>query len=312
MLVNLEKRLPENAIRVFPARTNWTPTDENAFCGDPPFEAFRPGTPDTPVLISVTFTWHKPEGERLAAAWSQYYKNVRIGGPAYGDQGGEFTPGMFLKPGCTITSRGCPKTCGWCVVPNREGGIRELEIKPGWIVQDNNLLACSEGHIRRVFDMLGEQKRNIFFNGGLDKHYLREWHRELFDSIRIGELWFACDTIADIPHLERAAKILEGIPLESRRCYTMIGYDGETLADAQRRIERVLELDFMPFAQLYQPDERKVYSLEWRNLKQKWSRPAAYMAEKRRVRGLRPIKESVSELRRIDEVEQSGRRRRRW
>jgi hypothetical protein len=87
----------------------------------------------------------------------------------------KFTPGMFLKEGCTITSRGCPKKCGWCSVPKREGAIRELAIKPGWIVQDNNLLACSERHLRAVFAMLQEEDRAIFFNGGLDKHFLKDW-----------------------------------------------------------------------------------------------------------------------------------------
>lgn len=264
-------------IRVFPHRNKWTPTDEMAFVGDPPM--FRPGNGNTPIRVSVTFTWHKREAERLAKAWAMYYDDVQLGGPAYEDPGDEFTPGMFLKEGCTITSRGCPKKCGWCVVPTREGAVRELKIKPGWIVQDNNLLACSERHIRAVFDMLREQDRRIYFNGGLDKHFLKDWHRPLFDSIKIGELWFACDTSVDIHWLERANRILDGISLRKRRCYTMIGYDGETIADAERRIERVFELGFMPFCQLYQPDETKVYPEDWRRLHRKWARPAAYMSK---------------------------------
>jgi hypothetical protein len=262
-------------IRVFPHRTKWTPTDELAFFGDPPL--FRPGDRSTPVRVSVTFTWHRAEAERIAAAWSNWYDDVQVGGPAYGDAGGEFTPGRFLKEGCTITSRGCPKHCPWCVVPQREGRLRELEIKPGWIVQDNNLLACSERHIRAVFDMLREQGRRIYFNGGLDKHFLKDWHRELFDSISLGELWFACDISADIPALERAARILEGIPLKKKRCYTMIGYHGESLLEAEHRIETVFKLGFMPFTQLYQPDELRVYPEDWRQVRRKWARPAAYM-----------------------------------
>ena len=247
-----------------------------AFIGEPPL--FQPGTRNTPVRVSVTFTWHKQRAEKIAESWSAFYDDVKIGGPAYGDPGGEFTPGRYLKKGCTITSRGCPKRCSWCVVPQHEGALRELQIKPGWIVQDNNLLACSENHIRAVFEMLRAQKRQIFFNGGLDKHFLKPWHRELFDSISIGELWFACDTTADLPWLEKAAHILEGIPIRKRRCYTMIGYDAESFSETQGRIERVFELGFMPFCQLYQPDETKVYPLEWRQLRRKWSRPAAYMA----------------------------------
>lgn len=126
--------------------------------------------------------------------------------------------------------------------------------------------------------MLRAQNRRIFFNGGLDKHLLKDWHRQLFDSIPIGELWFACDVTSDLPWMERTAAMLEGIPTRKRRCYTMIGYDSETLSDAERRIERVFELGFMPFCQLYRPDEgTKEYPQAWRDLRRKWSRPAAYM-----------------------------------
>jgi hypothetical protein len=268
------------SIRVFPARTNWTPTDDMAFVGLPPTisDRFLSLDRSSPVFISVVFTWHRKIAESIALGWKELFADVRIGGPAYDDPGGEFTPGMFLKDGCTITSRGCPKRCGWCSVPKREGAIKELSIKPGWIVQDNNLLACSERHIRAVFDMLRDQDRRIFFNGGLDKHYLRDWHRSLFDSIKIGELWFACDTSNDLPHLERAAKILDGISIDKLRCYTMIGYDNETTDDADRRCARVYELGFLPFCQLFQPINAplKTYSEDWRKVHRKWARPAAY------------------------------------
>jgi hypothetical protein len=264
-------------IRVFPHRNHWTPSDELAFVGFPPFQ--RPGTEDTPVRVSVTFRWHIQLAEQIAESWKMYYRDVQIGGPAYGDPGGEFTPGRFLKTGCTITSRGCPKKCGWCIVPQIWKGKQiELPIKPGWIVQDDNLLACSDVHIRAVFQMLREQKRRCFFNGGLDKHFLKPWHREMFDSISIGELWFACDQRSDIPALEKIAPILAGIPMRKLRCYTMIGYDSESIADAEKRVQAVFDLGFMPFCQLYQPDETKVYPLEWRQVRRKWSRPAAYMA----------------------------------
>lgn len=266
-----------DAIRVFPARTKWTPEDDLAFVGECPMYA---PTRALPVLVSVVFTWHKAEAERIAVSWRRHFSDVRIGGPAYGDGGDEFTPGRFLKAGCTITSRGCPKKCPWCVVPRREGAIRELQIKPGWIVQDNNLLACSPPHVRAVFDMLKGQDRAIFFNGGLDKHFLQEWHRPLFDSIKIGELWFACDTAADLPQLERAAQILNGISIEKLRCYTMIGYDTETPDEADRRCARVYELGFLPFSQLYQPDVPRTYDQRWRGVARKWARPAAYRSRR--------------------------------
>ena len=268
-------------IRVFPYRTQWTPTDEAAHIGEPPL--WRPGTPETPVHVSVTFTWHKGEAERIAESWATYYKTVTVGGPAYENPGTDFVPGLYLKTGCTITSRGCPKKCGWCAVPTREGAVRELQIKPGWIVQDNNLLACSEKHIRAVFDMLRAQKRRIYFNGGLDKHFLKPWHREMFDSIKIGELWWACDTILDLPHLERVTEIMRGYQRRKMRCYTMIGYNGETIADAEKRLRKVWELGFLPFTQLYQTDTPKVYQQEWRDLRRTWARPAAMYSANARI-----------------------------
>lgn len=275
--VNIDSLLPnEQVIRVFPFRTSFTPDDPMAFVGDVPL--FRPADPKTPVRVSVTFRWHRREAERLARCWGAFYSDVKIGGPAYGDYGDEFTPGRFLKAGCTITSRGCVQHCGWC--PERNRPLRELKINPGWIVQDSNLLACSESHVREVFAMLREQPRAAVFSGGLDKHFLRDWHRPLFDSIRFSELWFACDVTQDLPALEAAARILDGIPLRKRRCYTMIGYTGEALADSQRRIERVFELGFMPFCQLYRPDDAvKEYPSEWKALQRKWCRPAAYMPQ---------------------------------
>ena len=62
----------------------------------------------------------------------------------------------------------------------------------------------------------------------------------------------------------------------------MIGYDeGETAAQAEKRIERVFQLGFMPFCQLYQPphssEPARIYPSEWKQVMRKWARPAAYM-----------------------------------
>ena len=284
----------QEIIRVFPQRNKWTPDDPLAFVGEPPL--FRPGTPDTPVMVSVTFTWFRKRAEEIANSWRMYYNNVRVGGPAYDDPGAEFSPGMFLKNGCTITTRGCPKKCGWCSVPRREGALRLLPIHPGWIVQDNNLLASSlpspvyseieaRTHFDSVFEMLREQKRSCFFNGGLDKHFLKPWHVPYFDSIPIGELWWACDEPDDFRWLDRVKELFAHVPMRKMRCYTMFGYEGETLAESEKRIERVFEMGFMPFSQLFQPPDAnvptKIYGSDWKALNRKWSRPAAYMSEQK-------------------------------
>lgn len=264
----------DGILRVFPRRTKWTPDDAYAFVGDPPL--LRPSA--DAVHVSVSFTWDIPEARRLLRAWSQYYPGVRIGGPALGDPGVAFTPGRYIKEGVVFTSRGCPKRCDWCFVPTREGLVRELPITDGWIVQDNNLLACSRGHIEAVFAMLGSQQRGAIFAGGLDTGLLRDWHRDLLDSISLGAVWVASDSPTSLCRLRKAAEILDGIPIAKRRCYVLIGFGGESLADAESRLETVFALGFLPFAQLYRDGSSNPtrWPREWRELARRWTRPAAY------------------------------------
>jgi hypothetical protein len=264
-------------IRVFPRRNKWTPTDAIVFVGDPPLWF----SPIAPVRISVTFTWDVPEGQRLFRAYSRYTDDIKIGGPAFNDPGDEFVPGRFIKGDVTFTSRGCPYSCPWCFVPGREGDIRELPIVPGNIVQDNNLLACSKSHVKAVFEMLRTQT-GVVFAGGLDAKLLQRWHVDQFLDLSIKEMWFSCDTIDDLTIIERVADLLHNFPTNKKRCYCLLGFEGESPEMAEERLERVYELGFLPFAQLYRPidsDKKQHHSRVWRDLARKWSRPAIYRSK---------------------------------
>lgn len=263
-------------IRVFVRKTKWTPTDDLAFVGDPPL--IRP--PEQPVHVSVTFTWDLPRAMRLAKAWNRHYSYVAMGGPAFQAQYcRDFVPGRYIKQGVTFTSRGCPKHCPWCLVPSHEGPLREIPIREGNIIQDNNFLACSQQHCEAVYQMLAGQK-DVQFKGGLDIDYLTPWHVERIKTLpSLDEVWVACDREKDLARLDKAADLLSDLSIEKRFCYVLIGFGHDTPTEAEARCEAIYAKGFLPFAQRYRPfgeqwPQRR--GVEWARVGRKWARPAEY------------------------------------
>ena len=260
-------------LRVFPRKTNATPQDEYVAIGNPGL--FIPDD-ITEVHISVTFTWDLQFAEVLADQWSRY-GNVKIGGPATGMRGEAFTPGMYLKHGYTITSRGCHNHCWFCSVPKREDPLRELPITDGSILLDDNILACSENHIRAVFDILKRQKQRPEFRGGIEAKLLKSWHIDLLQQVKPKQIFFAYDTPDDLPPLEHAAHLFKEAGYGNRsilRCYVLIGYPGDSFDFATKRLETVKALGFCPMAMLYR-DFRGETTRDWRRFQRSWARPAA-------------------------------------
>jgi hypothetical protein len=256
--------------RVFPRRTRATPDDDMAFT-EPP-DMF---TEADEVHVSVAFTWDVPRAEKLAHAWERVAP-TRIGGPGAGIVGGDFAPGLYLKPGYTITSRGCPNRCWFCAAWKRDGPGRELPIMPGWNVLDDNLLACSEGHIRAVFAMLAEQPRRAEFTGGLEAARLKPWHIDLLTGIRPASLFLAYDTPDDEEPLREAARMLTEAKLcpgHRRRCYVLIGYPSDTMHAAEARLRATVGMALTPAAMLWRDNGGRVQP-EWRAFQRLWFRPA--------------------------------------
>ena len=275
----MEKRI----IRVFCRQTSYTPTDEFAFVGPPP-GLFIPEHDE--VHISVSFTWDKPLAEELAFQWeSVTNKPVKLGGPAYHSEAGDFTPGLYVRKGITFTSRGCNNNCPWCGVREIEGTLREIPITPGNIIQDNNLLQCSRAHKDKVFDMLRTQ-RGICFRGGLETDLIDDHFVDAIRGLRIAELWLACDTDAQLPRFKKACEKLKaaGFTRDKIKCYSLIGKDMEAEEERNREIFRA---GAMPFSQLYRDftETKTEYSAEWKAFERQWQRPAATVAHMREIDG---------------------------
>lgn len=260
-------------IRIFPRKTNATPDDV-----DVRINALHPALSDEAdeIHISTTFTWDIPTAELIAKNW-QHVAPVKIGGPAFNEPGGDFVPGMYMKKGYVITSRGCPNRCWFCSVPRREGfQLRELPITEGHILTDDNLLACSPGHIDGVFNMLARQPQRPSFTGGLEAKLMTPEHAARLRALRPRTVFFAYDTPDDLEPLIQAGQYLfnAGFTKQSRvlRAYVLIGYKGDTFEKAIGRLTETWDAGFFPMAMLYR-DYKGDYSKDWKRLQREWANP---------------------------------------
>jgi len=259
--------------RVFPTKTSYCPTDQDAYYGEP--ELFTPKYDE--VHISVTFTWDIDKGYRLKSAWEKVCLNVKIGGVAIdGESKYPSIPGIYVKKGVIFTSRGCPNKCSFCQVKN---DLIEFDDFPeGNIIQDNNILACSDKHLKQVFDMLKTQK-SIEFKGGLEARRITPFVVNELRKLRIKSLWLACDHKNAIKPMKKAVQILTkaGFTRNHIYCYVLIGKDRQ---EEENRLYEVLNAGALPFAQLYRDKEDSIkYSNDWKRFAREWSRPAIIRAK---------------------------------
>lgn len=261
-------------IRVFPRKTKATPDDHLVFFGQPTLFAEEEANE---VHVSVAFTYDMPQAEKLAEQWNAIIP-TKLGGPATGEKSGEFISGQYLKKGYTITSRGCPNKCWFCQVWRREGQkVRELPIIEGYNILDDNLLACSDQHIKKVFSMLERQSQPIEFTGGLEAKRLRDWHIEELLKLRLKQMFFAYDTpddwepLVDVSNRLREAGIIKP-ESHKARCFVLSGYPKDTMKKAEGRLRKVAQLGFMPLIMVYRDDTGR-YKKGWREFRYAWSRP---------------------------------------
>ncbi len=260
-------------VRVFPRRTKATPIDDRAFCRFPVLTDYTLDIEE--VHVSVSFVEDMEIAKRMADAWS-VIAPVSIGGPATGQRGEDFVPGMYLKQGYVITSRGCPNTCPFCYVWRREGHtVRELPITQGYNVLDDNFLACSNDHIEAVCKMLRGGSQRALFTGGLEAARLTDWHISKLVDVKPDRMFFAYDTPDDYEPLLSAGKRLIDAGFTKTHhlfCYVLIGYRDDTLQAAEKRCHEAWAAGFMPMAMLYRDGSPR--TRDWESLQRVYARPA--------------------------------------
>lgn len=156
-----------------------------------------------------------------------------------------------------FVTRGCPNKCAWCVVPKKEGAIRDHadveEFLGGMsdvVLMDNNILASEHG--LRQLEKICRLGVKLDCNQGLDARLVDPAIAAVLGSIRWKKMRFACDRAAQMPAVEKAVRMVRaagGKKTFGDRIFVYVLV--QDITDALERVEFLRRLDVDAFAQPY-------------------------------------------------------------
>lgn len=156
-------------------------------------------------------------------------------------------PDYSIYPDCDYAigylTRGCPNHCRWCVVPQKEGGIRPYK---RWqdvvrqdtdklVLMDNNILACDYG-IEQLEGLIGSGYR-VDLNQGMDARLVTDDIADILGRLKwIRFIRFSCDQRGQIEAVKRAIELLGRHGVKPYRIFIYLLVT-EDLEDATERVE---------------------------------------------------------------------------
>lgn len=163
------------------------------------------------------------------------------------------------------TSRGCTRKCPWCVVPSKEGGIRDHAPLNEFLhpthdrvmLLDNNFQASPRWKYNLNYAIANDLRVN--FNQGLDIRLVTKEFAEALAqtkyyswSFKTRGLHFAFDTMKVERAVRRGIKKLEvvGIPPRTLMFYVLVGFD-TTIEQDLYRVQVLKDLGAIPFIMIY-------------------------------------------------------------
>ncbi len=272
LLVDVDSRIPNLALMKISA---WHKSqgDETGFAIE---------NPDM-VYISCVFKKNADQARGI----SKFYPNAEI------DIGGsgidlkkelpefieETKPNYDLYPSTYsqgYTSRGCVRKCPFCVVPEKEGMIREVQHPSEFhdsrfdtcMIMDNNLFATSNEWQKSVFSWFIDNKIKMLSPQGWDIRLLTMERAKLLKTIRhAGQIHFAWDDLKDEQTVRKGVALLEtaGFDLKHRiSFYVLAGYN-TTFEQDLYRCETLKNLGVQAFVMPYKKTKAISALARWAN-----------------------------------------------
>ena len=188
------------------------------------------------IYVSCVFTKNRHEAE-------QWMGKAEIGGSGF-----DLTTNLpseieAVKPHINLgfTTRGCIRKCPFCIVPQKEGGIRSVgDLLDLWdgntkdvVIMDNNILALPE-HFETICKQAIANKIRVDFNQGLDHRLLTPEIVGLLKRISHKDYKFAFDHPSYLPTVDNAITLLQANGIRRSTWYVLSGYNTTFEQDLDR------------------------------------------------------------------------------
>ena len=228
------------------------------------------------VYASAIFKWSVECVRQMRQEWP----SVIIGGTGTDSQitveeytgdfeGYDYEIYPWFKPSIGFTQRGCRLNCGFCVVPTKEGRVREaMTIAQIW---------RGSGHPKQIHlldnDFFGQPNWKarceeiiaddfmVCLNQGINVRLIHKEGAEMLAQMRYSDdqfksrrIYTAWDNRKDEQIFFRGIGILTdaGIKPRSITVYMLCGYwAGETIADVMYRFQKIKSMGLMPYPMVY-------------------------------------------------------------
>jgi hypothetical protein len=241
------------------------------------------------VYVSLIFESSKPFAEDVR----RIYPNVIIGGTGWdkavtleqhgisSDTRPDYSHWPRFRQSIGFTQRGCRLRCSFCVVPQKEGAVREVStVRDIWrgepwprevLLLDNDFFGQPNWQAR--VNEIREDGFKVSFNQGINARFLDDetaaaiasvQYRD--DAMKVKRIYTAWDSLKDeerlFAGLEKLVKY--GVPRSAIMVYMLIGFwPGETAHARNYRRQRLRDFGAMPYPMPYTRTDELVGFQRW-------------------------------------------------
>jgi len=239
------------------------------------------------VYISCLFAKNRTQARRLAKQFPE--SDVHLGGTGINlsttlpDEIEHIMPDYNLYPEINYSlgysSRGCPRNCGFCIVPKKEGKPHAVAdiydfYNPKFrkmTLLDPNIFSVPHDHFKKIArQIIKEGIQEIEFNAGLDIRLIDDEKAKLLKEMHIQQPKFAWDNIDDEYSVLRGIEILRKHGIKRSVFYVLTGFDS-TFEEDLYRLLKLKSLGQRPYLMRFEAarsdkeNKEYIYLAAWAN-----------------------------------------------